>query len=175
MTDFGAIFRRLLQTVRLERDAFVWMDFEDRASGDAALLVVITRVLIQLGIGSPGGLFGYVAAILDALIFWLIVSGGVWVTSTHLLQARTAYAFVMRVVGFAYPTLLLVIPAVQLLRNAGVGTWPLGLIIGSLWLVLIVAHGMRYAVGFDLAKGAGTAAGGLVLYLIVASILGVGF
>ncbi|MBT8213007.1 MAG: hypothetical protein KJN71_07660, partial [Acidimicrobiia bacterium] len=61
MTDFGMILRRLVQALRFDRDAFVWMDFEDRASGDAFMLVVITRVLIQIGIGSPGGALGYAA------------------------------------------------------------------------------------------------------------------
>ena len=34
----GVVFSRLLQTVKLQRDAFVWMDFNDRATGDAAIL-----------------------------------------------------------------------------------------------------------------------------------------
>ena len=42
--------RRLLQTVRFERDAVVWMDFDDRATGDAFILVAVTRFLLFLGL-----------------------------------------------------------------------------------------------------------------------------
>ncbi|MBT8197799.1 MAG: hypothetical protein KJP12_02410 [Acidimicrobiia bacterium] len=175
MTDIGLIFRRMAQALRFDRDAYVWMDFEDRASGDALLLVVVTRVLIQIGIGSPGGALGYATAVLDALVFWLIVAGGTWATATHVLQGRTGYAYVMRLVGFGYPTLLLIIPTFQILSGAGINPWPLGLLIGSIWLVFIVGHGMRYAVDFELPKAIGSGLAGIMLYLIVASILNLGF
>ena len=47
----GVVFSRLLQTIKLERDAFVWMDFNDRATGDAAILVAITQVLLAFANG----------------------------------------------------------------------------------------------------------------------------
>ncbi len=43
--------KALLKAMRLDRDAFVWMDFNDRATGDALVLVVVTRFLILLGLG----------------------------------------------------------------------------------------------------------------------------
>ncbi|KAA3635637.1 MAG: hypothetical protein DWP92_10710, partial [Armatimonadetes bacterium] len=51
----GVVFHRLLQTVKLERDAFVWLDFNDRATGDGAILVAITQVLLALGTGVSVG------------------------------------------------------------------------------------------------------------------------
>ena len=79
----GEALSQLLRAVRLERDAFVWMDFNDRATGDALIFVAVTRLLIMLGLG--GSLFGLttslsgfevlIASILNALVFWLAYSG----------------------------------------------------------------------------------------------------
>ncbi|NHZ71050.1 MAG: hypothetical protein GWP18_05355, partial [Proteobacteria bacterium] len=52
----GVVLNRLMQTIRLERDAFVWMDFNDRSTGDAAILVAVSQVLIAIGLGQS--LFG---------------------------------------------------------------------------------------------------------------------
>ncbi len=44
--------RRMVETFGLKREAFVWMDLNDRATGDALILVVVTRLLILVGFGS---------------------------------------------------------------------------------------------------------------------------
>ena len=56
--DMGQVASRLLQTLRLERQAYVWMDFNDRATGDALMLVAISQVLLFAGFaGGLGSLF----------------------------------------------------------------------------------------------------------------------
>ena len=47
----GEAFKRLLQAARFERDAFVWMYFNDRASGDALIFVLLTSLGLLLASG----------------------------------------------------------------------------------------------------------------------------
>ena len=79
----GVVLNRLLQTIRFDRDAFVWMEFNDRATGDALIIVAITELLFLIAGGTP--LFGLVtsftavmSSLLATVIFWLIYSGLVY-------------------------------------------------------------------------------------------------
>ena len=56
----GVVLNRLLQTIRFDRDAFVWMEFNDRATGDALIIVAVTEVLFLIAGGTP--LFGLVTS-----------------------------------------------------------------------------------------------------------------
>jgi len=49
----GAVLQRFIETIRFDREAFVWMEFNDRATGDALILVVITQVLMLIAGGTP--------------------------------------------------------------------------------------------------------------------------
>jgi hypothetical protein len=169
--SLGVVFSRLLQTVKLERDAFVWMDFNDRATGDAAILVAITQVLLTLGLGTslvtllnPATL---VQILVSALFAWVIYSGAVYVVSRFLFDASGGYAIYLRITGFAYPTLLVVI-FVALVVPSGF----LAFILGGAWFVVIVANGLTYTVDLPMPKAAAAALGGLVLMVIAQQILG---
>lgn len=171
MIALGVVFSRLLQAVKLERDAFVWMDFNDRATGDAAILVAITQVLISLGLGTsllsilnPAVL---IQILLSALFTWVIYSGAVYVVSRYLLDASGTYAIYLRITGFAFPTLLLVV-FVALIIPSGL----LAFILGGAWFVVIVANGLTYTVDLPMHKAATAAVGGLILMVIVQAILG---
>ena len=45
----GEVLHRLLQAIRFDRDAYVWMDFNDRATGDGLILVAVTQLLLIVG------------------------------------------------------------------------------------------------------------------------------
>jgi hypothetical protein len=171
------VMRRLLEAVRFERNAFVWMDFNDRATGDALILVAATRILIQLGFGSTllglttslSGLEFALAIAITAAVFWLAYSGIVYAIAKFLLNGGGGYAIILRITGFAYPTLLLLVATARIFSNAYIA-----LIIGSLWFLAVVAHGVRYASDLPIEKAAIAAGGGLIGWIIVASILGRG-
>ena len=166
--------KRLLQAVRLERDAFVWMDFNDRATADGLILVAITRIVILLGSGwtilglttSIGGWEVLVTAVLTTLIFWLAYSGITFAVSRFLLGGEGQYAIYLRIVGFAYPTLVLLIFTRQL------GIAPVAaFVLGSLWLLAVVTRGISYAADLPIEKAALAAGGGLIGWIIIASVL----
>lgn len=168
---------RLVQAVRLERDAFVWMDFNDRATADALIFVAVTRLLILVGLGwsffglttSLSGIEVLVSSILNALIFWLAYSGIAYAITKFLLNGSGNFAMFLRITGFAYPTLLVLIFTAQL----GLPSWA-ALILGFVWFIAIVTRGIVYEGDLPNEKAVLAAIGGYVGWVIISSILGRG-
>ncbi len=168
----GVILNRLLQAIRFDRDAFVWMDFNDRATGDALILVAITEVLIIIAGGTP--LFGLVTGLADVLyallstvMFWLIYSGLVYAIAVYLFRGDGQYAVYLRIAGFAFPTLLLTIATTQIF-----GTGLIGVLVGSLWFLLVVAYGTHYISDLPLDRSIVAAVLAWAGWIVVSSILG---
>ncbi|MFQ5555268.1 MAG: hypothetical protein ACE5GC_07865 [Acidimicrobiia bacterium] len=170
----GVAFSRLLQAVRLDRDAFVWMNFNDRATADALLFVPLTRFLILLGSGwsllgvttSARGLAVLFNVMVTSVIFWLAYAGLTYAVVRFLFQRGGTYAVYLRVTGFAYPTLLLVI----FTRQLGLSDVA-AIFAGSVWFLAVVTRGITYESDLPTDRAAVSAVLGLVAWVIVASIL----
>ena len=167
----GVVFSRLLQTVKLERDAFVWMDFNDRATGDAAILVAITQVLLAFATGvslldllNPVNLIRIMIA---GLFFWLIYSGATYAIARFIFEGGGTYPFYLRVAGFAYPTLLMTIFGNFLFDN-----FALVLLVGAALFIVVVATGVSYVSDLDRLKAYGAAIGGYAAVVVIQTILG---
>jgi len=172
----GAVGQRLLQTIRLQRDAFVWMDFNDRATGDGLILVAVTQVLLLLGQGATlfglaVGLPSLIGSLLSAIVFWLVYAGIVFAVTRYLLGGDIAYATVLRFAGFAYPTLLLLLFTGRLLPRLPL----VAFLLGAVWFLLIVAYGVHYVADLPLGKAAVAAVGGIIGWVVVAAIFSGGF
>ena len=169
------VFKRLLQAVRFERDAFVWMDFNDRASGDALILVLLTSLGLLLASGftvfglvtSSRGIGFFFGSLVSSAIFWLVYAGLVYFVVTRLFQASGAYALFLRIVGFAFPALLLLIFTARLELGGLVG-----FLLGAAWFLAIVTQGIRYGSDLPIEKAAGAAGLAMVFWVIVAQIFG---
>ena len=168
----GVVLNRLLQTIRFDRDAFVWMQFNDRATGDALIIVAITQVLFLFAGGTS--LFGLVTglssvlyALLSAVMFWLIYSGLVYAVVVFLMRGDGHYPVYLRMVGFAFPTLLLTIATTQILGSGLIGT-----LLGSLWFLLVVAYGTHYISDLPLDRSIMAAVLGWAGWIVVSTILG---
>jgi hypothetical protein len=171
----GEVVHRLLQAIRLQRDAFVWMDFNDRATGDALILVALTEVVLLLGLGASvlGLVFGLpsvVGAILQALIQWLVVAAVSFAAVRYLFNGEGGYATYLRIVGFAFPTLILWLFTVKIIDNG-----ELALFVGAVWFLAVVAYGVHYIADLDLAKSATAAVLGYVGWRILSAIFSGGF
>jgi len=169
----GEALKRLLQTVRLERDAFVWMDFNDRATADGLIFVVITRFLILLGGGwtilglttNLTGLRLLIQSFINALIFWLAYSGITYAITKFLLDGSGQFAMFLRMSGFAYPTLLLTI------FTARLGLAPIAaFVLGSVWFIAVVSRGVVYEGDLPTERAVLAAAGGLIGWIIISAI-----
>ena len=173
----GEAFRRLLQAVRLERDAFVWMDFNDRATGDAVIFVSLTALGLLRSRGasffglvtSVGGINALFSSLLDGVIFWLVYSGLVLFVVRMLFQAPAKYPMLLRVAGFAYPTLLVGIFTTKLGLSGLVG-----FLLGTVWFLAVVAKGVRYESDLRPARAYAAVGLAMVLWIVVSAILGPG-
>jgi len=167
----GVVLNRLLQTIKLERDAFVWMDFNDRATGDAAILVGGTQVLISIGLGlSLVQLINPLvlgSILLGGLFFWVVYAGATYAVSRFLFDGHGTYAIYLRITGFAYPTLLLIVFVSFFVSNPLIA-----LVVSGAWFVLVVANGLTYVADLSIVKAAGSAIGGYILIVIVQTIFG---
>jgi hypothetical protein len=167
----GIVFNRLLQTVKLDRDAFVWMDFNDRATGDAAMLVAGTQILIAMGLGlSLGQLIRplvLVEILLGGLFFWVVYAGATYAVSRFLFDGHGTYAIYLRITGFAYPTLLLLVFVKRFVSDPD-----LAFIASGAWFVVVVANGLTYVADLPITKAAASAVGGFVLIVVVQAIFG---
>ena len=163
----AVIVQRVLGAARFDRESFLWMLWNDRAGGDAALLVIGTDIAIGLGlIGAPNfGLAGFVVGIIRGLIFWLLYSGIAWALGKFLLEGSGQYGGVLRIAGFAYPTRILIVAAAYFMSLEA------AFLVGSVWFFAVVAHGLKEALELSLEKGAIAALGGFLGYLIVIAIL----
>ncbi len=148
------------------------MDFNDRATGDAAILAAGTQILIMLGTGSSAFdvLFNplrLIAALVSALFFWLIYTGATYAVVHYLFDGEGSFPTMLRITGFAYPTLLVLIATNLLLPNS----FSLALLVGGAWFVVVVANGVLYVADLPIAKAFLAAVGGFVLVIIIQSIL----
>jgi len=167
---------RLLRTLRVERENFVWMDFNDRATGDAFYLVVITAVLTFLGLTSFGildlltsanALLGVFFVMVDGVVFWLITAGVAYAIIRYGYQEHHNYPAILRISGYAYPTQLLLVFFAQI----GVTNRLFLFLLSSVWFVYIVAKGIVATSDLTLERGLGAAAGGVAGAIIIRSIL----
>lgn len=164
-----------LKVIRFERDAYVWMDFNDRATGDATILVAITQVLMFAGIwGGHSSLFFpslwevLLRFVLGGLVIWFVYSAATFAIVRFLIQGHAEFATYLRFAGFAFPTRLLALAVVQLLGKPST----LAMALGSVWFVAIMARGIEYHSDVGPDRSWPAAVGGLVGAIIVNSILG---
>ncbi|MEA2024477.1 MAG: hypothetical protein U9N79_09340 [Actinomycetota bacterium] len=168
----GVVLNRLLQAIRFDRDAFVWMDFNDRATGDALIIVAITQVLFLFAGGTSlfglvTGLFSVLSALLATVMFWLIYSGLVYAIAVYLFRGNGHYPVYLRIAGFAFPTLLLTIATTRIFGAGLIGT-----LVGSLWFLLVVAYGTHYVSDLPLDRSIVAAILGWAGWIVVSTILG---
>jgi hypothetical protein len=168
----GVVFNRLLQAIRFDRSAFVWMEFNDRATGDALILVAVTELLLLIAGGTSlfglvTGLIGVLSVLLSTVVFWLVYSGLVYAAVVYLLKGSGHYAIYLRIAGFAFPTLLLLIATTRLFGGGIIGT-----LAGSIWFLLVVAYGTHYVSDLPLDRSVLAAALGWAGWIVVSTIIG---
>lgn len=168
------IFKRFIQTIQLKRDAFVWMDFNDRATGDALILVALTALVSFVGLAS--GLLSLfnlnflelmIQGVLSSLIQWLLYSGIAWAIVHYGLKGHGDFSTYMRFTGFAWPTTILVVVIAFVLNRVGLLTF----LLGFAWFIFIIGRGIEYASDLPRDKALLTAVGALAGLVVVNTIL----
>ncbi len=167
----NVVVQRVLGAARFDRESFLWMLWNDRATGDGAILVVGTDILLAIGLVglSPLNLsFGtfefLIRWVISGLFFWLLYAGIAYGIGRYVLEGSGQFSGVLRIVGFAYPTRLLILAFAQFVALL----W--AVLLGSIWFFAVVAHGTKEALELPIEKAVIAAVGGFAGYLIISTI-----
>jgi hypothetical protein len=151
------------------------MDFNDRATGDALMLVAISQVLLFAGFaGGLGSLFNVglwellISFVLSGLVEWLLYAAIAWAIVRFIVQGSGEYATYLRFTGFAFPTRLITLAVAIVIGEAG---W-LPFLVGFAWFLAIIARGVEYESDLPAGRAWGVAIGALAGLLIVNAIFG---
>jgi hypothetical protein len=130
---------KIVGVARFDRESYLWILWNDRAGGDAAIIVMVTEVLIAIGVVRSFNLLLLLTSLLSGLIAWLIYTGITWAAGKYLLDGYGNFAGVFRIAGFAWPARLLILAFIFFLPG------PLAFLAGSVWFLAIVAFGLKEA------------------------------
>ena len=166
--DPVATLKRIVDAASFRRRVFVWMQFESNATGDAIVIVALTSVVIAVAAGVDLSLNAILSLSINALVAWLIISGLTWAAARFIFDAHADYAPVLRVAGFAFPTLLVLIVTVRVFPNL------FGLFVGFLWFIAVVAAGTQEVLDMKREHAWGAAGAGFAGWLVIQAILGGG-
>ena len=162
----NVVVQRVIGAARFDRESFLWMLWNDRAGGDAAILVLITQAVLTLGlVGLDFGLA--LQLFISGLFFWLIYAGLTYAAARYFFDGSGQFGGVMRIAGFAFPTTILVL-AFRFL----VGDARLAYLLSLVWFVAIVAHGLKEAMDLPMDKAWMSAGAGVLGFLVVSAVLG---
>lgn len=162
----GALLKRSVQAALLRRDAFLWMFFEGGATGDALILVAATGIILALAGPATFSMSLLFQVLVNSLFMWLVITALVWASAKFVLEASGEYATVLRVVGFATPTLLVWLVTVRFFDSA------LGIILGALWFLAVIAAGLRVVMEMPTDRAWAAAGMGFAGWLLLQILLG---
>jgi hypothetical protein len=106
---------------------------------------------------------------LSALVAWLVIAGLTWAAARFIFDSTNDYAPVLRVAGFAFPTLLVLILTLRVFGGY------LGLLAGFAWFILVLAAGTQEVMDLKREHALGAAGAGFVGWLLVQWVLGGSF
>ena len=161
----NVVVQRVIGAARFDRESYLWMLWNDRAGGDAVILVLGTQAVLALGLVGLN-LDALLRFFVAGLFFWLIYAGIAYFAARHFLDGSGNFGSVMRIAGFAFPTTVLTIAFAFFVDPR------LAFLLGLVWFVAIVAHGMKEAMDLAMDKAWLAAGAGVVGYLIIAPVLG---
>lgn len=171
--------QRLWQALQLKRDAYVWMQFNQAANGDAVLIVaavyavwILFAVVFNLG-GLPyltKGEFavgGFFQLFISGGFGWIIGSGAVYAISTFIFESRVNFGSIVPVTGYAHAPLVLV-PVISRL-NFPVGA---ALIFLGIWSAAMMVTGFQSNLDMTQERAIGSALTAMFVWLLLVGIPG---
>ena len=163
----GAIVDRMIRAARLDVDLYEEVEHDQSATGQAALVVVITSVAAGIG-GLSAGLLGLIVGIIAALIGWAIYAYATYWIGTRILrgpETSATWGELLRCLGFASsPRVLLVLGFIPVI----------GLLIGILvliWTLITTIIAIRQALDFGTGRAIATAIAGWIVLVLATVVL----
>jgi hypothetical protein len=140
------------------------VEHDTTATGQAAIVVVITAVAAAIGAAWRGGP-GVVSAVLGAVVGWLVWAGITYLIGDKLLGGTATWGELLRTLGFAQaPGVLLALAIVPLLGG-------IVIVVVSIWLLVTGIVAIRQALDFGTGKAIVTALLGWLAQVLLRAIL----
>lgn len=156
---------RMLAAAKLEVAVYEEVEADESATAQAAAVVAVAAVASAIG-GVGGGATTLIAALVGALVGWLVWSGITYLIGDKLLGGTATWGELLRTIGFAHaPGVLYVLAIVP-----GLG-WLVRLVV-ALWMLVTGVVAIRQALDFSTGKAIlTTVLGWLVVALLTALLI----
>ena len=167
----ATLAERMVGAARLDAGTYEEVEADTGATGQAALVVVISSICLAIGARLGAGPVGLVLMSVFRLIGWYVWALVAFLVGTRLLPGSKTEADVgqlLRTLGFASTPGVLaifgVIPGLGSVVNLVVGIWML--------VAMVIA--VRQALDYDnTARAVGVVVSGFVIYLALAALAGI--
>jgi hypothetical protein len=165
----ASLGQRMMGAARLDAGTYEEVEADATATGQAALVVVISSICIAIGSREGVGVVGLILVAIFRLIAWYVWAFVTYLVGTKLLAGPRTEADVgqmLRTIGFASaPGIVALLGAIPWL------TGTVSLIV-SLWLLVAMIVAVRQALDYDTTgRAIAVVLIGFVAYLVVAVLL----
>jgi hypothetical protein len=166
----ATLAERMVGAARLDAGTYEEVEADTGATGQAALVVVISSICLAIGAHLGAGVFGLVLVALLRLLGWYVWALVTYLIGTRWLPGAKTQADVgqlLRTLGFASApgivAVLGVIPGIGAAVNVVVG----------LWMLAAMVIAVRQALDYDTTgRAIAVVVIGFLAYLVVAAITG---
>jgi hypothetical protein len=169
--------QRLWQALQLKRDAYVWMQFNQAANGDAVLIVagvyafwvLFAWILSTSGIPFlAAGSFlirAIVGLFISGAFAWVIGSGAVWLISNYIFESHVRFGSIIPITGYAHAPLILVPVAARLNFPAA-----LAMLFAGIWAAAMMVTGFQSNLDMKQERAIGSALVALLAWVLFVGI-----
>jgi len=164
----GSIVERVIRAARLDPSLYEEVESDSTATGQAALVVVVSS--LAAGFGSFGvGLGGLLLATTSALLGWVVWAVLIYVVGVKLLPepaTKSDIGEMLRVLGFASaPGIIRALGVVHALSG-------ITMLVSSVWMIAAMVVAVRQALDYQsTARAVAVCLLGFAVQFIVAMIL----
>jgi hypothetical protein len=153
-----SLVARAVAAARLDSGVFEEVEADNRATGQAAVVVLIAA--LAEGLGSQKGLIGIPVGLCSAFLGWILWSAVTYFIGVTVFKGTATLGELLRTLGFAHA------PAVfYVLRMIPIIAWLVAPVVG-IWVLIAGIIALRQALDIDTWKAVVTAVIGWLVLII---------
>lgn len=159
-----SLIARMMGAAMLDVSVYEEVEADQNATGQAAIVVAIVAICAAIGSVGSGGK-GIIAAVVMALVSWLILSVLTYFIGTKLFGGTADIGEMLRTLAFAQaPGVLLILGFIPVIG------WLVGIVVWF-WKIVTTVVAIRQALDFDIGKAIATAViAWIIVFAVVATI-----
>ena len=167
----ATLAERMVGAARLDAGTYEEVEADTGATGQAALVVIISSICLAIGARLGAGPLGLVMMSVFRLIGWYVWALVTFLVGTRMLPGSKTEADVgqlLRTLGFASA------PGVLAIFGVIPGLGPVVNLVVGIWMLVAMVIAVRQALDYDsTARAVGVVVIGFVIYLALAALAGI--